>query len=105
MGRVILHWIGADSATSEPYLLWSGFIGNLSVVFAVISAPVVLYRRNNCEVRRCWRIARHDMHDPEHNLVHHLCRQHHPEHPGKQITARELRRVCHLYFGDQPGEG
>ena len=102
---IFLHWIGGDSANGRPYLLWSGFVGNLSVVFAMLSAPVVLYRRNNCEVRRCWRIARHDLADPEHNVHHHLCRRHHPLHPGRPVTIAQIQRVCHLYLGDKPGKG
>lgn len=103
--NLILHWLGADNASGTAYLLWSGVVGDVTIVFAVLGTPVLLYRRHNCGVRWCWRIARHDLTDQVTGLVHHLCRVHHPEHPGRPVTARELQKAWHLYLGKQPGEG
>lgn len=103
--HLLLHLLGADSASSTAYLLWSGVVGDITVVFAIVAAPIVLYRKSNCEVRRCWRLARHDWIDPEHHVPHHLCRKHHPDQPDKQIRLAELRRVTGLYVGKQPGRG
>lgn len=38
-------------------------------------------------------------------ITHSLCRKHHPDHPGKPVTAAELLRKHHLYLGTQPGKG
>lgn len=105
----MLHWLwfhlGLSNGNSPWYLFPSGWGGNIAIVASILTAPVLLYRKHNCGVRWCWRIARHEYKDPETGLAHQLCRRHHPEHPGKPVTAAELRRKHHLYLGRQPGKG
>jgi hypothetical protein len=103
--RLILHWLGADSGSGTAYLLWSGVVGDITIVAAMIGAPVLLFRKHNCEVRWCWRIARHDLTDQATGLTHQLCRRHHPDHPGRPLHTRDLQRTCHLYLGSRPGDG
>jgi len=101
----IVELTGTKSSQSQAYNFWSGFGGDLALIVSFLAAPVLLYRKHNCGVRWCWRIARHDFHDPESGIMHHLCRRHHPEHPGKPIRAAELRHRYHLYAGKRPGKG
>ena len=96
---------GSRTSASMAYNFWSGFGGDVAILGSILAAPILLYRRNNCGIRRCWRLSRHDYKDPVSGIVHKLCRKHHPEHPGKPITADELRRRYHLHLGKQPGRG
>lgn len=104
----IVHTMGVDYGVPYGrwvwYSFWSGF-GSLALVTAVAGVPVLLFRKFNCEMRWCPRLARHDFADPEHNVHHHLCRKHHPLHPGKPVTAAQIQRACHLYLGEKPGKG
>lgn len=103
--HLILHWLGADSASGTPYLLWSGVVGDLTIIAAVLGFPMVLFRKFECEMAWCIRIARHDWTDPERNIRHHLCRKHHPDHSGKMLRRHEFQRKLGLYLGKQPGKG
>ena len=102
----LVFWTGTDYGAGaygrfEPYDAYSGILG-----LSATGALVQVIRRSNCEVRWCWRIARHDQPDPvTAGLVHHLCRRHHPGHPGRQLTYAGLQRRLHLYLGDRPGRG
>ena len=55
--RLLLHWLGLDSANGRPYLFYSGIGGDL----IYLSAVSVLLRHVNCHETRCWRPARHHM--------------------------------------------
>jgi hypothetical protein len=101
----IMHATGSDNVSGPEYGFWSGFAGDITLLFALLTAPFITWRRHNCGVRRCWRLSRHDYQDPESRIVHHLCRRHHPEHPGRPITAAQLQHRYHLYLGDKPGKG
>ncbi len=98
-----MHWLyvhlGLAGGNSPWYLFPSGWGGNLAIVFSVLAAPVLLWRKHNCGVRWCWRIARHDYPDPVTGMIHPLCRRHHPAHPGKPVTAAELREHHHRHHG------
>ncbi len=101
----ILHVFGIDNVSGRWYAFWSGFGGDVAILASILAAPVLLYRKHNCGVKRCWRLAKHDYTDPESGIIHALCRRHHPEHPGKPVTAAELQHRYHVYLGKQPGRG
>jgi hypothetical protein len=74
MGAWLLHWLGLDNASGPVYLFWSGFFGDVTI----LSIPVTLLRKHNCEVKGCVRLGLHHWNDPATNQDHHLCRTHHP---------------------------
>ena len=101
----LLHISGSDDVSGKWYGFWSGFAGDITLLFAVLTAPYVQWKRTNCQVKRCWRFGRHPFKDPDDNTIRHLCWKHHPEVGQKQLTAQHLRERHHLYFGDKPGRG
>ena len=106
----MLHWlahlVGLDSGSGYWYLFWSGFGGDVAILGSILAAPFILWRKHDCGVRWCPRLARHDFTDPDGGIVHHLCRKHHPLHPGKKpVTAAHIRDQYHLYLGKKPGRG
>lgn len=101
----LLHISGSDDVSGKWYGFWSGFGGDVAILGSVLAAPIVLWRKHDCGVRWCPRLARHDFTDPDTQIVHHLCRKHHPQHPGKPVTADEIRDKYHLYLGKQRGKG
>lgn len=100
-----LELTGSQTSSSKAYNFWSGFGGDVAILGSILAAPILLWRHHNCGVKRCWRLSKHDYTDPENGIVHHLCRKHHPEHPGKPVTAGELQRRYHVYLGKNPGHG
>lgn len=56
-----LHVSGSDDVSGEWYGFWSGFGGDLAIIGALLWGPVVLLRKHNCHVARCWRIGRHNV--------------------------------------------
>lgn len=92
MIRQLLHLLGLDSASGTAYLFWSGFAGDL-VYLGIFWA---LFKRHNCHVTRCWRIARFPAGEFR------VCRHHHP---GGAPTSKTVAERYHLYLGDKPGRG
>lgn len=77
MAHWLTHILGLDSATGTPYLAWSGIVGDaglFATAAAVTVHAVISYRHRQCEVRRCWRIARHVT-----AASHRTCARHHPD--------------------------
>ena len=101
MWHLILHWLGIDNVSGEPYGFWSGFGGDLGIIGALLAIPWVQWKRHNCQVRGCWRIGRHAFTDPQDKVVRALCWRHHPDVRDKQLTRERL----HLYVGKRPGPG
>ncbi len=105
--QVVIPWLahifGLDSGSGEWYLFWSG-VGSDITELAILGGIVSIYRKHNCGVKHCPRIAHHDFTDPVTGLVHHLCRKHHPLDDGP-ITATKLAERYHLYLGKQRGKG
>lgn len=101
----VLHWIGLDDPSGPIYLFWSGFAGNIALLLAILAAPWIQWKRNNCQVRHCWRFGRHPFTDPDERVARHLCYLHHPDVAVKQLTVRHLQERHHLYAGKKPGRG
>lgn len=82
------HWLAVWTGTvNEPgpqYGFFSGFGGDVAIIGALLAAPIVLLRKHNCPVRRCWRIGRLSV-DGTGFVV---CAAHHPV--GKPTHAHIL---------------
>lgn len=100
---LLLHVLGVDNASGRWYLFWSGFVGDVTILFAILVAPYVQWKRNNCQVVHCWRFGRHPF--TEDNVTRHLCWKHHPDVKRKQLTVKHLQEKHHLYLGSRPGRG
>jgi hypothetical protein len=73
------HLIGADG--NEWYNFSSGMGADLGQV-ALFGAAIGLYRKHNCHVHRCWRIAKQQVLGTSWVVCHH----HHPE--GRPTAER-----------------
>jgi hypothetical protein len=104
----LIHWTGCDYGLQYGkwsfYGFWSGFGSDIAEV-TIIAGLVAVYRKHNCGVRWCPRIARHNFTDPDSGIVHQLCRRHHPGHGGRPVTAQQVREKYRLYLGKNPGRG
>ena len=85
------HWLAVVTGTvNEPgpeYGFWSGFGGDLAIIGTLLGAPLVLLRKHNCEVRGCWRLARHET-----AAGHKVCRIHHPD---DSLTGQDVIDAHH----------
>jgi hypothetical protein len=72
------HLIGADG--NEWYNFWSGMGADVGQV-ALFGAAIGLYRKHNCHVHRCWRIAKQQVE----GTTWMVCHKHHPD--GKPTEA------------------
>jgi len=77
------HVLGADGRSW--YNFWSGIGADLGG-FAVVGALVGVYRKHNCHVHGCWRIATQQVVGTSWVVCHH----HHPE--GRP-TAEQIAQV------------
>lgn len=86
----MLGWdLGGKYGHIVPYDPWSGSVsdfGLIGVTAGLFTHSYAYVRKNNCEVHRCWRLARHDT-----AAGHHVCRKHHPD---DHLTA-EAVAVAH----------
>lgn len=101
MWHLFLHITGTDNVSGLWYGFWSGFGGDLALIGAVIIWPWAHLKRHNCQVKRCWRIGRHEFTHPDEQVTRQLCWRHHPDVEHKQLTRERL----HLYVGKRPGRG
>jgi hypothetical protein len=67
------HFFGLDNGSSIGYLFWSGIGSDISEI-ALIGAVITLYRKHQCHIGGCWRIARHPVEDT--GVI--VCAKHHP---------------------------
>lgn len=65
------HWLGLDNASGSVYLWWSGLFGDVTI----LSIPIVLLRKHNCNIHKCWRLGRHAVE----GTTFKVCRAHHPD--------------------------
>lgn len=77
------HILGLDDPSGPWYLAWSGFVGDLSYL-SVLGAGIVVIRKHQCHVKRCWRAGRHSAGQ----FV--VCRKHHPTLPDGAPTHAEV---------------
>jgi hypothetical protein len=77
------HLLGTDG--DEWYLFWSGMGADIGG-FAFIGAAIGIYRKHNCHVHGCWRIAKQQVIGTSWMVCHH----HHPE--GRP-TAEQVAQV------------
>lgn len=71
----LLHISGISDTSGRWFAWWSGpgsDIGELAIIATVIAT----YRKFNCHIKRCWRLARHE-YDLD-GVKYHLCHKHHP---------------------------
>lgn len=78
MGGWLSHFFGLDNLSGAHYGFWSG-VGSIVIPPILTSLPIVLVllRKHNCHVHRCWRIGRHTATDAD-GQTHTVCRKHHP---------------------------
>jgi hypothetical protein len=84
-----LHVFGLDSGTGPPYLFWSG-IGSDLTELGLIGVLIGAYRKHNCHVRRCWRLAR----TPVTGTPYVTCRRHNPLIPNAAPTMAEVKEMA-----------
>lgn len=97
----IWYWFEVHSGTvneSGPYYgFWSGFGSDIGE-FLLLGSIVAVYRKHNCYINRCPRIAHHKLTDNKSGTEHMLCKKHyrqiHPELP-KKITLEHLAFIHH----------
>jgi len=81
------HVLGADGQTW--YNFWSGIGADIGG-FAFIGATIGLYRKHNCHVRGCWRLAKQAVRGTSWVVCHH----HHPEgHPSAEQVAQVHSKI------------
>lgn len=79
----LLHILGLDDPGGRWYLWWSGVGADLGF----LGAAGAIYRRHNCEIRGCPRLARHFT-----AAGARLCRRHHPDGP---LTVEQAHAAHH----------
>jgi ribosomal protein L32 len=83
-----LHAFGIEPRTpSTAYNFWSGAGSDLGEV-VLIGAVIGLFRKHNCSVTGCWRLAKHLVPD----TPYYTCQKHHPAIPDK-ITPEHIAEV------------
>lgn len=80
--HLFLHILGIDDPSGRWELFWSGFGSDLGEA-TLATTPLVLWRRHNCHVKRCWRIGRH----PVEGTTFVVCRRHHPD---DHVSAQDV---------------
>jgi hypothetical protein len=80
----IHHLFGADG--KGWYNVWSGFGADLGQI-ALFGAAIGLYRKHNCHVHGCWRIAKQQVEGTQWMV----CHRHHPD--GKP-TGTDMDRLA-----------
>ncbi len=87
------HLIGADG--KGWYNFWSGIGADIGQL-ALIGAAIGLYRKHNCHVKGCWRIAKQPLeHDGATWMV---CHKHHP---ADQLTDATMQRLSEQHRRDR----
>jgi hypothetical protein len=93
--HLIQHWLaymtGSLNTPGAPpnYNFWSGSGSDLGEI-TIIAGLIAVYRKHNCHVLRCWRLARL----PVPGTPYVTCRKHHPHGAptAEQVVADHLDR-------------
>jgi hypothetical protein len=88
----------AEVIRCKSYNLWSGSVSDISeitLIFAVSSGVVMMWRKHNCHEHRCWRLSWHPDEDG-----HPVCKKHHPDHPSRGLWWAIKHWVKTREFGD-----
>lgn len=72
LGHELAHLLGLDGG--EWYAFWSGLGADIGGL-AIVGTALGLYRKHNCHVHRCWRIAK----QPVAGTSWIVCHKHHPD--------------------------
>lgn len=94
--HALQHWLaymtGSLNTSGAPpnYNFFSGFGSDLGEL-TLLGGLIAVYRRHNCEVRKCWRLGRHQT-----AAQHHVCRRHHPD---DHLTAGDIHAAHHAVKG------
>jgi hypothetical protein len=91
--NAILYWLQVHTGTvneSGPYYgFWSGFAGDI----VLFGGGFAIYKKHNCYINRCPRVAHNKFIDKSGGTEHMLCKKHwrqiHPEVP-KKLTIEHL---------------
>jgi hypothetical protein len=78
------HVLGSDGR--GWYDFWSGFGADIGEL-AFVGAAIGLYRKHNCHVHRCWRLAKQQVE----GTTWQVCHRHHPD--GKPTQA-DMDRIA-----------
>ena len=83
MIRILADWSWLwPPLHGNGYQFWSGFGSDFGEV-AILTAAIAIYRRHQCHVKGCWRLA---WHPSEEHRGHPVCRTHHPHAgPGSEL--------------------
>lgn len=92
----LIHFLGLDNASGQAYLFWSG-IGSDLEELALVGALLGVYRKHQCEARRCWRIGRHTT-----AANHVVCHRHAP---GGAPSHAEILAAHAERVGEEPPNG
>jgi hypothetical protein len=92
----LITWFFIHTGTyneSGPYYgFFSGFGSDIAEI-AIIGGLISIYRKHNCHLPGCWRIAHHTFKDQVDHTEYKLCKKHyraiHPETP-KVLTLEHL---------------
>lgn len=80
-----IFWFFGFSGSGSHYGAWSGSLSDVAEV-AIFGAVIATYRKHNCHVKGCWRIARH----PVEGTPYIVCRKDHPTVPPKVTHGHVL---------------
>lgn len=85
-------WIEFHTGTvneSGPYYgFFSGFGSDLGEI-ALIGGLIAIYRKHNCHVKGCFRIAKHSVE----GTPFITCKKHHPNMPKEDITVAYIKKA------------
>jgi hypothetical protein len=81
------HFFGADGR--QWYNFWSGIGADIGEL-VLLGGALGIYRKHNCHVKGCWRIAKQEVVGTSWVVCHH----HHPEgHPTAEQVAQVHSRI------------
>jgi hypothetical protein len=81
------HFFGLDNLSGAQYGFWSGIGSDIGEV-AILGGIVGIYRKHNCHVKGCVRIAKH----PVDGTPYVVCAKHHPDVP-ERVTFEHLQSL------------